>query len=370
MKVLHIGKFYPFIGGIEKVIYDIMTGVSEKGIDCDLLCSSKTHKGCIVQLNQHSKIICASSIGEVANTMISFDIIFKIRKLAKNYNIIHIHHPDPMACLALFFSGYKGKVILHWHSDILKQKKLLKLYYPFQKWLLRRSDLILGTSPIYINCSKYLKPYILKTKCIPIGIDPVTYSQSAVQHIKEKYAYKKIVFSVGRFVEYKGFNYLIEAAKYLSKEYVILIAGDGVQKNKLEADINRLKLNAKVQLLGRLSDQNLANFYGACDVFCLPSVMKTEAFGIVQLEAMSCMKPIIATKISGSGVSWVNEDKVSGLNVTPRSPEEIASAIQKICIDIDAYQCYAQNAYNRYMNNFTKSKMIDNMITIYSSVLN
>jgi hypothetical protein len=75
---------------------------------------------------------------------------------AHEYDIIHVHHPDPMAALALFCSGYKGRVVLHWHSDILKQKVLLKFYMPLQRWLLKRAEVLVGTTPIYVKESPLL----------------------------------------------------------------------------------------------------------------------------------------------------------------------------------------------------------------------
>lgn len=128
LKVLQLGKFYPITGGVEKVMYDLMTGLSEQGVDCDMLCALAGKGKLIKNVNEHARLMACRTWRKVAATMISPEMIFTLRKICREYDVIHVHHPDPMACLALFCSGYKGKVILHWHSDIQKQKVLLRFY--------------------------------------------------------------------------------------------------------------------------------------------------------------------------------------------------------------------------------------------------
>ena len=120
MKVLQLGKFYPIRGGVEKVMWDLTSGLSARGIDCDMLCA-ELEKDEIIHLNEHGRVICLKAWMKKAATMIAPKMISWLRKHKDEYDIIHVHHPDPMACLALRLSGYKGRVILHWHSDILKQ---------------------------------------------------------------------------------------------------------------------------------------------------------------------------------------------------------------------------------------------------------
>ena len=166
----------------------------------------------------------------------------------------------------------------------------------------------------------------------------------------------------------QGYKYLIESAHYLDDDYVILIGGSGAMKYDLEAEIETWGVQDKVMLLGRISDKELSAYYGACTLFCLSSVQKTEAFGIVQIEAMSCGKPVVATNIPHSGVSWVNAHGFSGLNVTPCSAKELAGAIMTITRNDDLYQKLAKGARERYQETFTKEKMIDNILEIYRSL--
>lgn len=359
LRILQLGKFYPIMGGVEKVAYDLMTGISEKQVHCDMLCAGSEGKSRTTSVNDYARLICSQTWKKVAATMITPAMIGILRKIAGDYDIIHIHHPDPMACLALFLSGYKGKVILHWHSDIQKQKWLLKLYRPLQSWLIRRADRIVGTTPVYLAESPYLQHVQNKTVCLPIGINPIVPDEKGAAAIRARYGGRKIVFSLGRLVPYKGYKYLVEAARYLDDSYVILIGGTGVLKQELEEEIVRLQLQGKVELLGCVSDEDLPAYYGACSVFCLSSVQKTEAFGIVQIEAMSCGKPVVATNIPQSGVSWVNAHGVSGLNVTPENAWELATAIQAITADEVTYNRYSAGARERFKSLFSRESMIE-----------
>lgn len=366
--ILQLGKFYPIKGGVEKVAYDLMTGLSTNEIHCDMLCATVAGKGKTIRLNPYAQLMECHSWGKAAATMIAPSMITTLRKVCPSYDIVHVHHPDPMAALALALSGYKGKVVLHWHSDIQKQKYLLKLYRPLQDWLLRRADLIVGTSPVYLDESPFLKKVQQKTVCLPIGVPPILPEPEAVDKLRKQYGEKKIVFSLGRLVAYKGFTHLVEAARFLKDDYVILIGGTGALKQALSQQIKRLGLENKVVLLGRIPENELPTYFGACKVFCLPSVQKTEAFGIVQIEAMSCGKPVVATRIPQSGVPWVNKHGVSGLNVMPGNAGELARAIQDIADNESVYDKYSTAAKNRYWDIFTNEHMIDKCKRIYNNL--
>jgi len=363
-KILQLGKFYPIRGGVEKVMYDLMTGLAERGIHCDMLCAVEGPSETI-RLNEKASLICCHAVVKAAATMISPAMVWKLRQICREYDIIHVHHPDPMACLALFLSGYKGRVVLHWHSDILKQKFLLQLYRPLQRWLINRAEWIVGTTPLYLQESPYLSDVQAKTSCVPIGILPPVTSHAAAAAIRAQYPGKKIVFSLGRLVEYKGFEHLIEAARYLDDQFIILIGGDGPLKEKLQADIDRLDVASKVKLLGSLNDDELPAYYEACDLFCLSSVYKTEAFGIVQIEAMSYGKPVVATTIKGSGVHWVNAEGISGLNAPCGNARKLAQAITAVTQPA-AYEQYAEGAQARFQSLFTLDRMIENTLRVYS----
>ena len=142
----------------------------------------------------------------------------------------------------------------------------------------------------------------------------------------------------------------------------------GPLQDELQAQIDALGIQERVQLLGYVADELLPALYGACDVFVLSSVMKTEAFGIVQIEAMSCGKPVVATRIPGSGTAWVNEDGVSGLNVKPGDADALADAIRRICEADETYRHYSEGARQRFESLFTFDKMINSVLKEYEKI--
>lgn len=371
MKILQLGKFYPIQGGVEKVMYDLMTGLTENYADvrCDMLCVSADGNPSVTTLNSNSTLYSTKLNKKLFSTMLSAEIIRTLKRICNEYDIIHIHHPDPMVAVALKLSNYKGKVVLHWHSDILKQKLILKFYKPLQDWLIRRADIIVGTSPKYIEESPHLKGFNTPKTVLPIGINPVQFDENLSNKIRDQYPGKHIVFSLGRLVGYKGFEYLVDSAEYLPENCIILIGGSGPLKEDLTNRIKSKGLDNKVKLLGRVSDENLPSYYGACDLFVLSSIWKTEAFGIVQIEAMSCKKPVVATKIPESGVDWVNEEGVSGINVPTENSKALAKAIIDITSNPLEYNQYCNRAYERFQDMFTLERMIKGCRKIYEEVL-
>ena len=386
MRILQLGKFYPVRGGVEKVMWDLTRGLADRyaagrneadgnsvdgrtaDITCDMLCAMLPEDGFdeadgplaasregdwprILQFAPGFRCICVKALAKKASTMISPAMVRYLRRHASEYDIIHIHHPDPMACLALRLSGYKGRVFLHWHSDILSQKTLLRLYMPLQTWMLKRAERIIGTTPVYVRESPYLRPFLSKVCCLPIGIED---NLRPVSGGTPERSGNVRIFSLGRLVEYKGYRYLVEAAGYLPDDYEIRIGGDGPLRSELQAQID--EGNLPVRLLGRLSDAQVREEMNGCDIFALPSVMKTEAFGIVQVEAMSCSKPVVATDIPGSGTGWVNAHGESGLNVPPRDAEALGAAIVSLAADKESF---GRRARLRYENIFTLDSMLD-----------
>lgn len=369
MNILQLGKFYPIRGGVEKVMYDLVMGLSERKVRCDMLCAStENYPSGAIELNVYGSIFVVPTKYKLAATMLAPAMITKLRRIARYYDIIHVHHPDPMACLALFLSGYKGKVVLHWHSDILKQRALLKLYAPLQNWLIKRADVIVGTTPVYVTESPFLQRVQHKIDYIPIGCLPVHAATEKIVTIKERYQGKHVIFSLGRLVDYKGYEYLIRAAQYLDNSFQIIIGGKGPLQESLRALMVELVVEDKVTLLGFLPDEDVPAYYAVADVFCLSSIWKTEAFAIVQIEAMSCGKPIVSTHIPGSGVSWVNEDGVSGLVVERENPEALAQACIKICKDSVLKQRLSEGSRKRYEEYFTRDKMVEKSLELYKGL--
>lgn len=318
------------------------------------------------------RVVRAKSWGTVASLPISPRYILSaIREM--DGQIIHAHHPNPLASIALFIASIAGKdisrTIVHWHSDVVKQRGALILYRPLMNWMLRKAKVIVVTSDRYLIGSLQLRSFRDKAVVVPIGtgsladdVDPVI-----VSRIRDRYAGKKIVFSLGRHIYYKGFECLIDSAQKLDGA-VILIGGAGPDTESYQRRIDQLGLHERVILLGTVPQAELPSYYSAADVFCLPSTEKSEAYGVVQLEAMSVGTPVVSTDIEGSGVSWVNAHGVSGLVCRPHDKQSLALAIAQLLEDEALRMSLGRGARSRFESLFTREAMADRMEAIYRTL--
>lgn len=370
-KVLQLSKFYPpYWGGIESVTFEITEGVNAHGIKCDVLVANNTNITSEEVFNKGYTVWRAANWAKVFSTSIAPSLVGLLNKVKDNYDVIHVHFPDPLTAFALFLVRPKAHLVVHWHSDIIKQSFLLKFYLPLQNTILRRASIIIGTSPKYISESKQLKNFLFKSIAIPLGstINLLNYD-AKYNELVQQFEGKTVLFALGRLVYYKGFEYLIDAATLLPNNFVVLIGGEGPLEEKLKRDIVEKGLINKVILLGRIGDEDLAAYFKICRIFCFPSTHASEAFGVSQIEAMSFAKPVIATNIPNSGVSWVNENGVSGINVPICNSNELATAIVKIDSDSNLYEKLSKGALNRYQSYFTPEKMVTSVLNTYESLL-
>lgn len=367
MKILQVGKFYPVLGGVEKVMWDLTLGLNASGMHCDMLCA-KFPGDVISEEDKEAMgghLICCRAWKKLSGTMIAPSMIVWLRRHCREYDIIHIHHPDPMAALALRLCGYDGRVILHWHSDIVSQQFGLALYRPLQSWLIRRAERIVGTTPVYVSQSVWLKDSRHKICHVPIGISPVRYDEELVRAISDRYSGKHLVLAAGRLVPYKGYDVLIRSFSLLPEDYCLVIIGQGPLMDQMVALTEELGVSDRVSFLGHVPDKELYSYMAASEVLALTSVMKSEAFGIVQIEAFSCSVPVVSTRIPESGVSWVNADGISGLTVPVRDAEAAAAAIRSICEDATMRDKLSVGARLRYEQLFTLKRMTENIMNIY-----
>ncbi|MDN3700437.1 glycosyltransferase [Vibrio artabrorum] len=230
--------------------------------------------------------------------------------------------------------------------------------------------MVVATSQKYLDSSLDLKGFYSKCGVIPIGVKRLPPLPKDVIHkyrLENDFDGKKIIFSLGRLTYYKGFDFLIEAARYLPDDYLILIGGEGELKQSLIDKIESVGVSNRVKLLGRLTDEELNVYFNISDVFCLPSVHRSEAFGLVQAEAMSLGKPVVSTDIVGSGVSWVNKHGYSGIVVPPQNSQLLAKGFLDI---FDNYNMFSFEAKKRYENHFTVDKMLSSFEALYFELKN
>lgn len=366
MKILQVNKlYYPWIGGVEKIVQQIAEGLNKKNnLEIEVLCCSSKGKRKVEKINE-VKVWQSKSLGIIFSMPLSLDFFRLFRKLSKKVDLIDLHFPFPLADLAIFLFKPKTPIIIHYHCDIVKQKFFAFLLKPIIFQTLKKAKKIIVSNPNLIKNSPYLKRFQNKCQIISFGVDlnkfqKTTEQEIEIQKIKEKYG--NFVLFVGRLIYYKGVKYLIEAMKDIKMNLVIIGCGPLEKSYKLQAI--SYKLQNRVFFLPEQKDKDLINFYHACEVFVLPSVFKSEAFGIVLIEAMACAKPVISTEL-GTGTSWNNQNGITGFIVPPRNSQALSLAIQKIINNKKLAQEMGQAAQERVLKCFTLEKMVEKTKGIY-----
>lgn len=370
MKILQVNKlYYPHIGGIETVVQNIAEGLNDRTEMEVLVCQPKGKA--MSEVVNEVFVSRSGSMGTLFSMPISLSFISDFKQKAKNADVVHVHLPFPLADLACIMSEYKGKVVISWHSDVVKQKKLMFFYKPILKRFLRRADKIIVATKGHIDGSKYLKPYRNKCEIIPYGLNIEDYEdiedfRPILSDLLVSKQNKKVLFT-GRLVYYKGVEVLINAfEKIIGCE--LFIVGKGNLESELKARVEELGLADKVHFMGNLSFDELKYAFADCDIFVLPSVANSEAFGIVQMEAMVYGKPVINTSLP-TGVPHVSLDGQTGITVPPNDVLALAGAIQKLADDDDIREKFGQNAYKRTREKFGMQKMLDDIYGLYEELL-
>lgn len=365
-KVLHVGKFYPpHMGGIETHL-QALCGELSKSVDLRVVVASDDGQQ-RKEVLDNVAVVRVPTWLTLASTPLCPAMIAQIR--SSEADIVHIHLPNPMAVLAYLASGHRGQLVVTYHSDTVRQKILGSLFEPFLHQALRRSSAIIATSPDYRRTSAVLARYLDRCQVIPYGIaveqldrrDP-----AAVAQLRSRFG-DRLAISVGRLVYYKGFEYLIRAMSQVNGR--LLIVGDGPLRGKLQDLVHGLNLDAKVIFAGEIQNEQVAPYYHAADVFVLASVARSEAFGIVQIEAMAAGLPVINTRLD-SGVPFVSLHGETGLTVPPQDPDALAAAINRLLDDPPLRRTFGNAARLRAREEFSLETMTKRTVALYETVMN
>ena len=365
LRVLHVGKFYPpHMGGIETHLQALCAELT-KELDLRVVVASDNRER-IDEVLGSVRISRMPTQLTLAATPLCPGMISQIRR--SEAEIVHIHLPNPMAVLAYLASGHRGRLVVTYHSDTVRQKVLGALFEPLLHRCLRRSSAIIATSPDYRRTSEVLARYQDRCHVIPYGIalDQFEHADpAAVAKIRAELG-ERLVISVGRLVYYKGFEYLIQAMRQVAGRLVIV--GDGPLRPKLQDLARELGLQDKIIFAGEIQNERIVPYYHAADVFALASVARSEAFGIVQIEAMAAGLPVVNTGLD-SGVPFVSLHGETGLTVPPRDPDALAQAINRLLDDTGLRRSYGAAAQRRAHSQFSLEIMTARTFKLYESVV-
>lgn len=367
MRILQIGK-YPeeYHGGIESMLFKLSEYLSHEN-KVEIVCS--THKKYTERKVSPNLFYRYFSLWAVIASAPITPALITYLKGAKGFDIMQIALPNPFAVVAYLLARPPGKLVVWYHSDIVGRHLGRMFLYPFSRRLFRKADCIVVASENYKQTSRTLKNFKAKTIVIPYGINisefsnPVEKEKASI--LRKEYG-KPLVLFVGRLVCYKGVEYLIRAMQDVNAH--LFIIGYGMLESNLKELVGKLKLENKVSFRQVPKGESIAVHMLACDVFVLPSIYRSEAFGTVLLEAMACGKPVVATEL-GTGTSFVCQDEVTGLVVPPKNPAALAAAINRILGDQEFAKKLGEAGKRRVEENFTLKKMGESFLGLYGELL-
>tara|TARA_B100000886_G_scaffold318147_1_gene257945 strand:+ start:3366 stop:4484 length:1119 start_codon:yes stop_codon:yes gene_type:complete len=285
----------------------------------------------------------------------------------KKFEIVHLQHPDPFSSLIVIFLkllNWKVKLLITWHAEIYKT------YFLFSPALIlidfftfSISNNLIFFTPSHVKDSFLAKIIFFrkKIKQIPFIIEHKDKKlQPKSYDVENKNDF--IILSVGRLVKYKGYEYALDAVRKSNKKVKYYIIGDGPLKTKLDLLIKNYNLMDRVFLLGKVSDKTKEDYFKKSDIFLFPSISKSEAFGIVQLEAMSHGLPIINTKLN-NGVNYLVPEDI-GITASIKNAENLKNAINNLKSNNKLFCQKSINSINRFQQFLSEAekKSFSNLI--------
>ena len=376
MRVLQVNKLYsPWIGGIETVVQDIAEGLLPSAdVHCEVLvCRDRGPS--LQSLVNGVPVTRVGSLGRFLSMPAAPGFPRQLAKMAVEFDMVHVHTPFPLPMFCDWHALKRRgvRLIVHHHSDIVRpvQRALLSPLASLERRFLESADKIIVTSDGLLKHSRTLGPYRDKCQVVPLSINldnQIQPSEQDIQTARQRFAIAdttRTVLFAGRLVYYKGISYLIDAVRDL--DLTLLVAGEGPLRPAIEKQVQGLGLSHKVRILGRVTDTELAALYSLASIFVLPSTEPSEAFGIVQLEAMARGLPVINTDIP-SGVPSVSLHGLSGLTVSPADASALRDAIARLLADDDLRARFSANAKRR-VQEFSRPAVLSKICSIYEELL-
>jgi glycosyltransferase involved in cell wall biosynthesis len=369
LSVCHLGKYYPPApGGIESHVRTLAVAQAELGLDVRVLCvnhepgPTRTDRDGLVEVTRLARAAKASKLDMCP------ELVTALRGI--DADILHLHVPNPTMILALLRARPKSQLVVTYHSDVIKQKILGALFRPLERLAYRKVRAILPTSPEYAGGSRFLRPYGDRLEVLPHGIEldeylnPSAADQETAKTLRKAHP-GPLWMGCGRLVYYKGFLNAVRALTRVAG--TLILVGEGPERGALEAEAARLGVADRLVFAGRAP--RLAPYYLAADAFWFPSNARSEAFGLVQVEAMAAGCPVINTAIPHSGVAWVSRHDREGLTVPVDDPLALAEAANRIATEPGLRDRLVEASRRRAREEFDHRVMARRSVDIYRRVL-
>ncbi len=356
MRITHIYKdYHPKRGGIENHVKVLAEAQAAAGHEVTVLTCGQG-LATAVSLENGVQVVRAGRLATVASMPLSPALVWRL--LGLTTDVAHVHSPFPLGEAANWLLGRTGLTVWTHHSDVVRQRMLLRVYGPLLARALDAADVVIATSPTYIETSPWLAPRRGKCVVIPLGVDLERFLPPADDAQREE-----TLLFVGRHCYYKGLEDVLAAMATLPRARLDVL-GDGPYRGIWETEARRLGLESRVRFLGEVDDAALAETYRRAGILVLPSNSRAEAFGTVLLEAMACGLPCVTTEL-GSGTSWVVRHGITGLVVPPRDPRTLALALGRLLMDPGERRAMGQAGRERAEALFDVRQMIRDVEAIY-----
>jgi rhamnosyl/mannosyltransferase len=381
-RIVHLSKYYPpDHGGIETHVQTLAKTQAALGAEVHVVCvnafdqqgnlSKSTHT--LEEMDGDVKVTRIGRLLSLARFDVCPELPTKICQIVKKPNtILHLHTPNPTMLMALTMVRSQIPLVITHHSDVIKQKILKYGLRPFEHIVYSKSSQILTTSFPYIQGSKFLHFHRDKLNSLPLGLNTSSYMKPnktaiAFSHsLKDKYP-GPIWLAVGRLVYYKALHIAIEALSMV--EGTLIIIGGGPLEQELKTLAKKLGVDQRIVWLGRVSEDELVGAYHAATSLWFPSNVRSEGFGLVQVEAMASGCPVINANIPCSGVPWVSRHEQEGLTVPVNNPVALAEAANRLIYEPGLHNRLVKSSRKRaeYFNHTT---MAERSLKFYEHVMN
>jgi glycosyltransferase involved in cell wall biosynthesis len=356
LRVLHVYRTYfpdpP--GGLQEAIRQICLATSPHGIESTIFALSPLPFPRELDRPEGRVVRGRSLIAPASCDLGGPGVFSRFWELTRNVDLINYHFPWPFADLLHFAVRPRTPAILTYHSDIVRQRWQARLYAPMMRRMLRSMAAIVATSPIYARTSRILtRPdWCDSVRIIPLGIDEHSYPAAADDCVLESLGLERgqpFFLFIGMLRYYKALRVLIDAAGSVGAP--VVIAGSGPEGAGLRKQA-RTARRENVLFAGQVTDAEKVSLLKHCRALVLPSHLRSEAYGMVLVEAAMYGRPMITCEI-GTGTSFVNAHNETGLVVAPERPDALAAAMNRLLYDRALARCYGAAARRRFERMFS-----------------